>query len=128
MQEQPGNDIHRVHTLTFASGAVELGYWELLGGWDWRGPGDYGRTFVRIGGDAEAVGTAAQVALGAADAVLAAVSDPATCTEDTPAIRRILAERAVLDAVRDWIDGDGRTTAVENAYAQLADVLAEGAP
>ena len=88
---------------------------------DWKQPGDTGRAFIDIGdlSPQQDIDTAANLAVGMSDAVALAVGQMG-CDEDTPAIRLVHAQREVLAAVRDWVDGDGRTSQIEAAYIRLA--------
>lgn len=102
-------------------GCVAIQYFELIENGElveWSRTGDAGRVFFSLVlDDVQSISDGAELALEFAEGVKFAVDNGTT--EDTPAIRLVLAERAVLDAVRDWVDGDGRGIAVENAYAAL---------
>lgn len=103
-------------------GCVVLTFYELIEDGRaavWSRPGDAGRIyFDLVLDDAQSISDGAELALEFAEGVQFAVANGAN--EDTPAIRVVLAERAVLEAVADWVDRDGRGIAVENAYAELA--------
>lgn len=123
-----GNSWSKTHRKWLDSdpeGTVTLQHHELIEDGQpatWGRPGDAGRMYFDLNLDtAQSINDGAELALTFAEGVKFAVDNETT--EDTPAIRRVLAERAVLDAVRDWIDGDGRTTAVENAYGLLVAAL-----
>ena len=70
------------------------------------------------------IDVAARLHLAMGDAVAIATSNPG-CTEDTSAVRRVLAERAVLDAVQEMTNGRAGQNAVIEAYERLTLARAE---
>jgi len=92
---------------------------------EWTMPGDVDRAFVDIGELApqQDIHTAANLAIGLSDAVALAVGQMG-CTEDTPAIRLVLAQRAVLDAVREMANGRAGQNHVIAAYERLMEARA----
>jgi hypothetical protein len=59
------------------------------------------------------------------DGIGALLGDPACLSLFQPAENVRHAERAVLDAVRDWVDADGPARAMEDAYIRLATARVE---